>query len=249
MHPQEQSQKTIFNKSFKNYKSYHLEPWQKFYIDRIFAALDLNEGDTFLDIGVGGRGYTVIEAAKKVGASVGVDLSEEGVKKATQFSKQLGLENVTLANCSAEALPFQDDYFTKISSIAVLEHVENDNKAFDEISRIIKIGGRIHICVPNSYMHMPLLLGIANLINDKKVGHLRHYYPNDMIRSFESRGFRLLELEYHAHNIKLLAYGLSLIPMPPKAKESLMGYCDQLDRKKKDDPRSMNFSITMIKEK
>jgi hypothetical protein len=96
---------------------------------------------------------------------------------------------------------------------------------------------------------MPLFLGIGNIINDKKVGHLRHYYPNDLIRSFERRGFKLMELEYHAHNVKILSYFLAFTPILTRLKEPLLNFLDRLDRSKKNDPRSMNFSITMVKEK
>jgi len=246
---QEQDQKKIFDQQFGTYTRYQLQSWQEFYLARIFNALQLQADDVFLDVGVGGSGCTVIEVAQYVRSAVGVDLSSEGIRKATEFSQARRLTNVRFEVASAEALPFPDETFTKLCSIAVLEHVENDGRAFDEIRRVLKPGGIIHICVPNSYLYMPLLLSIANVINDKKVGHLRHYYANDMIRAFEARGFSLKRLEYHAHSVKLVSYAVEMIPMFRRIKNPLLRWLDNIDCRNADDPRAMNFSITMIKER
>jgi SAM-dependent methyltransferase len=47
-----------------------------------------------------------------------------------------------------EALPFQDNSFDAVFSLAVLEHVKNPFKCAEEISRVLKPGGRLMCCVP-----------------------------------------------------------------------------------------------------
>lgn len=244
---QERRQKDIFDRRARRLKSYRLQSWQEAYLKRIFSQLRLQAGDVFLDVGVGGSGYTVIEAARVVREAVGIDLSPESVRKASRCAAEQRLRNVSFATASAEALPFDDGRFTKLCSIAVMEHVEDDERAFDEIKRVVRLGGIIHICVPNTYMHMPLLIAAANIVNDKRVGHLRHYYANDIIRAFERRGFRVEKLEYHGHNVKLAGYALGFVPLPLTVKERLQRWVDRRDLEQMNDPASMNVSLTMVR--
>ena len=144
-------QRKIFDKKYKKYRSYSLSSWHLFYLKRIFNRLNLKAADRLLDIGVGGNGYTVIEAAGLVSYVCGIDISEGGIKKAIQFSNDKKVTNVDFIVSSAESLPFKDSSFDKIVSIAVLEHIEEDGRAIDEMSRVLSTGGKIHICVPNSY--------------------------------------------------------------------------------------------------
>jgi SAM-dependent methyltransferase len=47
-----------------------------------------------------------------------------------------------------EKLPFQDNSFEGVISVAVLEHVRNPFKCAEEISRVLKPGGRLYCAVP-----------------------------------------------------------------------------------------------------
>jgi len=95
-----------------------------------------------VDIGVGSFGYTVIEAARFGLYSVGVDLSPESMNKAAQFARNsLGSDKYRFCEfiiCSAEFLPFKKRVFSKIASVALFEHLPNDEQAIREISRVIR---------------------------------------------------------------------------------------------------------------
>lgn len=47
-----------------------------------------------------------------------------------------------------EALPFLDDTFDAVISVAVLEHVRDPFRCASEIARVLKPGGRLYCCVP-----------------------------------------------------------------------------------------------------
>ena len=81
-------EKKFFDQEFTDYNTYKLENWRISYVKRIFDSLRLGTTaeDYYLDIGVGGCGYTVIEAARRGNKSVGLDLSIEGIKKAQYFA-------------------------------------------------------------------------------------------------------------------------------------------------------------------
>ena len=67
-------QEEIFDKEYSSYKDY-LVNWRRSYLRRIFKYLKLRKGDKFLDVGVGGSGYTVIEVARKGINAYGIDIS------------------------------------------------------------------------------------------------------------------------------------------------------------------------------
>jgi SAM-dependent methyltransferase len=77
----------------------------------------------------------------------------------------------------AEVLPFVDNAFDAVISIAVLEHVRDPFSAAREIMRVLKPGGRLICCVPflqpfhgypNHYYNMTHV-GLANLFRELKV--------------------------------------------------------------------------------
>lgn len=70
----------------------------------------------------------------------GVDISEEAIK----YGRSLGIENIFLESEKS----FSENYFNAVVSLDVLEHIEDDQKAFDHIASIIKPGGIIVIMVP-----------------------------------------------------------------------------------------------------
>ena len=202
-------EKQFFDQEFSDYASYKLENWRISYIRRIFSSLCLDTAveDYYLDIGVGGSGYTVIEGARRRNKSVGLDLSIEGIKKAQYFARlELG-ERSNLCGFVvglAENLPFKDNAFNKLSSIAVLEHIPEDNQAIAEIARVVKPQGKIFITVPNAFKRLAPIFWLHHYIWDKRVGHLRHYLAEDINAEFERHRFVSVDTFYSGHIIKLL---------------------------------------------
>jgi ubiquinone/menaquinone biosynthesis C-methylase UbiE len=246
-------QRSIWNREYKKYQRYSLENWKLAYLKRIFGALELNRKDSLLDVGVSACPYIIIETARKGCHATGIDLSEEAIKKSAEFSRSaLPKKQRHLASfkvCAAEKLPFKDNTFTKVCSIAVLEHIKDDKKAIEEIARVVRPNGKIIISVPNTYQRTPFFYRIYGRINDKKVGHLRHYRAEELIDEFRKRNFVLEDLIYHAHNVKILQKLLSFfIPSMNKKDSRLWWALEAIDEKQKNFPKSFAFSIVMKKE-
>lgn len=218
---QQQGQRRIFDAHYAAYSGYRLENWRQAFIQRIFPELGLEgrraKGFRFLDVGIGGSGYTVVEAARLGARAWGVDLSEVGVRAAARAAAETlppsALKRCRFEACPAEALPFKSGSFDGVASIAVLEHVAEHERAMAEIARVLKPGGRAYVAVPHAYEKTPLLLGLLNRVNDRLVGHLRHYSRAELLAPFAAAGLRERKTIYHAHNVKLRQFLLErLLP-------------------------------------
>lgn len=111
------------------------------------ALASLKEGETVLDLG-SGRGIDVFFAAKRVGSKgkvIGVDMTEEMVKKARETAMKHGYENVEFKLGDIEDLPIEDDSIDIIISNCVINLAPDKERVFQEAYRALKPGGRIMI--------------------------------------------------------------------------------------------------------
>jgi len=81
------------------------------------------------------------------------------------------------------ALPFRQAQFDAAVLGEVLEHVENDEAALQEVARVVRPGGVVAISVPAN----PKLYGRS----DEWAGHLRRYTRGDLLRACEVSGLRV----------------------------------------------------------
>ena len=111
------------------------------------ALAGLKQGDVVLDLG-SGAGIDVFLASKRVGASgkvIGVDMTEAMIKKATSLAKDRGLTNTEFRLGEIEALPIEDNSVDVVISNCVINLCPDKKRAFTEIFRVIKEGGRLMI--------------------------------------------------------------------------------------------------------
>jgi SAM-dependent methyltransferase len=109
---------------------------------KVFEALAMTKGQAVLDIGCGG-GQLLRELAVCVGEkgrAVGIDLSEDQLNAARSYCASL--PSVELVQSSAATLPFDDGIFDGLSSIQVLEYIQDLNSVLEECRRVLKHGGK-----------------------------------------------------------------------------------------------------------
>jgi ubiquinone/menaquinone biosynthesis C-methylase UbiE len=92
-----------------------------------------------LEIGVG-TGLSFVHYPP-VDELVGVDPSEPMLRRARRRASDLGRE-VTLVEAPAEALPFENESFDTVVSLAVLCTVDDQPRAMREVRRVLRPGGR-----------------------------------------------------------------------------------------------------------
>jgi len=244
------AQKSFFDMEHtgQSYAEYKLENWRIGYLRRVFKALDIKPDDMFLDVGCGGLGYIVVEAAKRKRCySIGVDISSTGIGQASSFAKKNLNPYCTCGFivCSATHLPFIDSLFSKITLIMVLEHIPNEQAVISEISRICKNKGRVLITVPNSYRRSLPILTLAKMKADKAVGHLRSYKAEDLLKILMRKGFVLQSLEYHAHSIKGAQYLLQHFPLTG---DKVWWMLEDFDARMYKVPTGSAFTVVLVKQ-
>ena len=111
------------------------------------ALADLKEGETVLDLG-SGAGIDVFLAANKVGKKghvIGVDMTEEMIKKSKKIAEENCYTNVEFRYGEIENLPVNNNTVDVIISNCVINLSIDKLKTFREAFRVLKLGGRLLI--------------------------------------------------------------------------------------------------------
>jgi SAM-dependent methyltransferase len=112
-----------------------------------FRAGVICQGDTVLDIGAG-SGTDTLLAAGLVGPSgrvIALDMTPAMVAKLSRNIAAAGVTNVEVLAGNAEAIPLPDASVDVVTSNGVLNLVPDKAKAFAEIFRVLRPGGRVQI--------------------------------------------------------------------------------------------------------
>ena len=112
-----------------------------------FAVGAIKNGNTVLDIG-SGSGTDVLISALLTGSSGAVyalDMTEAMRDKLLSNAEKASVNNITIIDAEAENIPLPDNSIDVVTSNGVLNLVPNKKKAFKEIFRILKPGGRVQI--------------------------------------------------------------------------------------------------------
>ena len=102
----------------------------------------------------------------------GVDLSEEAVADA---GRRLG-DQAELVRADVRDLPLEDGSFDVVVCFEVIEHVERQRDALDELKRVLRPGGVLLISSPNRDVYPP-----------GNPHHVREYLPEELRAELEER--------------------------------------------------------------
>lgn len=111
------------------------------------AIAPIQAGETVLDIGCG-AGMDLLLGARRAGPSgqaIGIDMTEAMRDRALASAAATGLQNVEVHQADATALPFPDGSIDVVISNGVLNLVPEKDKAFAEIRRVLRHGGRLQL--------------------------------------------------------------------------------------------------------
>jgi SAM-dependent methyltransferase len=107
----------------------------------------LRPGEIVVDVGCG-CGTDLLLAARRVGPAghaTGMDTTEEMVAQCSASIAESGLENVEVMRGDALALPLADASIDVVISNGMLNLVPDKRRAFNEIHRVLRSGGRLMV--------------------------------------------------------------------------------------------------------
>ena len=110
-----------------------------------FSLQPLSAGERVVDVGSGG-GFDCFIAAKQVGSSgrvVGVDMLPEMLARSRAAGDEMGLKNVEFREGLIEEMPVEDGWADVVVSNGVINLCADKKRAFEEIWRVLRPGGRL----------------------------------------------------------------------------------------------------------
>lgn len=174
---------------------------QNLFERQMMKDLNIKHEDRVLDIGCG-RGRIAAHVARVSRAHVtGINIDEEQLKQAKQFTKQKGLEDQTIfqkGDMNAIPFPFKDGTFDAVYHVQAFSYSKDLNKLLREIHRILKPGGRVSSCDwatldnynPKDPEHVRLVEKIKPLL-----GAIGTPSKEEYLAAFNQAGFKILKAE------------------------------------------------------
>lgn len=144
--------------------------------------LNIPAGGTALDVGCGPGNITaaLARATGPDGVALGVDLSESMLERAV--NAEAGRQ-VAFVRADAQRLPFRDESFDAVVSLAVLQLIPDPVAAVSEMVRVMRGGRRIAVMVPT-----PTGVGAGLKILTK--GGVRFFAEDELGDTFEDLGLQ-----------------------------------------------------------
>lgn len=161
-------------------------------IERIVS--DVKPNWRVLEVAMG-TALITLEVAKKADEVIGLDLSSEMVRVATQKAAAMEVENVKFVVGSAYQLEFEDAVFDCVITANALHVMETPKKTLAEAKRVLKPGGTL---IAMSYCHgesmwMRIKSRIITTISRFKVYH--RMTAKETAELVEASGFKVIKLD------------------------------------------------------
>lgn len=190
---------------------YILEEWHRSFLRRFEDSFPKVAGKTVVDLGPG-QGYMTIELAKAGALVIAVDLSLNSLRRLQRVVQDYNLQSRVMLICgSAQMIPLKNKTADLVIANAILEHLEKEKTAIEEISRINKDRAGLMVTVPLAWRFLnPLLIPIF-LYKDWRIGHLRRYDEITLREKFSPFGFQKQQIWYSGHSKKVMLTFLSYL--------------------------------------
>lgn len=170
-----------------------------------YDRLDLHAGDRLLDIGCGfgrhsyealRRGADVVSSDFSMPELVDVDRTVAAMEEYGELP-----DGVASASCNGDVtkLPFPDGSFDRIIASEILEHIDDDVAALEELVRVLRPGGTFAATVPATLPEQ-ICWKITDEYHAPKVegGHVRIYARGELADRMHDAGLEVYD-QHRAH--------------------------------------------------
>jgi len=188
-----------------------------------FNRLSIKPGYRILDMGCGTGRHTCAASRLKGVLAFGSDIRfEEALetRKRLRYEEKLGVQGGgTWATLVADmtSLPFTDDSFDLVICSEVLEHVREQNRAIEEVTRVLKPGRDLVVSVPR-YLPEKICWTLSEAYHEASDGHIRIYTRKDLSARLEKAGLRMWACHF-AHSLHTPYWWLKCL-LGPKREDS-----------------------------
>lgn len=146
----------------------------------LLQKLVLPENCKILNVGAGtGEDVSVMN---KFGSIYAIDINQDALNL---IPNELVVDKKIMDVCN---MNYSDNYFDVVLAFDVLEHLKNDQRAIQEIKRVLKKETGVFIFTVPAFNFMYSL-------HDEKLGHVRRYNKK-MIKNLLSEYFNFMQLRY-----------------------------------------------------
>ncbi len=166
-----------------------------------FDLLDVKPGDIVLDAGCG-EGRHSFEFIARGADVLSMDMDMESLRKTRYVLAEINENKPGYQDGSYQVhigdalrLPFRDETFDRIICSEVMEHVDDDNLACNELSRVLKKGGKIAITVPTFISEFLFDITTYEYFTSPG-GHVRKYFPKKLVNIMRNNGLEIYDIDF-----------------------------------------------------
>jgi SAM-dependent methyltransferase len=117
-------------------------------------------------------------------------------------------------------LPFKSNFFDVVICSEVLEHIHEQEKAVEELVRVLKPRSHLVVSVPR-YLPERICWALSNDYHDANDGHLRIYRKGELTALLEGAG-TTLRASHFAHSLHTPYWWLKCLVGPTRANSVLV---------------------------
>ncbi len=175
--------------------------------------LELSRGSICLDIGCGEGRHALASYQLPDVTVIGIDLSKKdlitAIERVTQMQDRKPEGSVNFLMGDATLLPIATDSIDVVIASEVMEHIPNYLLALEELTRVLKPGGRLCISVPRQWPEWVCWM-LSDGYRSTSGGHIRIFDSKHLSREVERLGF-ILYLIRGAHALHVPYWWLRCI--------------------------------------
>jgi SAM-dependent methyltransferase len=170
-----------------------------------FRRFPIRPGDRVLDLG-SGNGRHAFEAYRRGARVVAFDLDPGELKPVSDMLEGMraageagpGAHAATAAG-DATRLPFADASFDSVIAAEILEHVLDDQRAMNELTRVLRPGGVVAVTVP-AWFPERICWALSDEYHEVPGGHVRIYTQPELEAKLRRAGLSIAG-RHHAHGL------------------------------------------------